>query len=138
MKVFVILFGLSSGIMVGAGVVAILILIGIVPRMAQITKTKLFIGLYEKLLILGTFLGSLISLQGMHLDLGRIGVLVSGLAYGIFIGFLSSGLTEVLDYIPIVSRRLKIPTIYLKYIVIAMLIGKVIGSFLGWRIIQGG
>ena len=64
--------------------------------------------------------------------------MISGLAYGIFIGFLSSGLAEVLDYIPITSRRLKIPTIYLKYIIISLSIGKVIGSFIGWKIIQGG
>ena len=138
MKVFIILFGLSSGIMVGSGVVAILILIGIIPRMAQISKTKSFIGLYEKLLIIGTLLGSLIYFHEIHLDIGRIGAVIAGLAYGIFVGFLSSGLTEVLDYIPIVSRRLRIPTVYLKYIIISLLIGKVIGSFLGWRIIEGG
>lgn len=138
MKVFIILFGLSSGIMVGAGVVAILILIGVIPRMAQVSKTKSFIMLYEKLLIIGALLGSLISLHDIHLDMGRVGTIISGLAYGVFVGFLSSGLTEVLDYIPMVSRRLKIPTICLKYIIISLLIGKVLGSFLGWRIIQGG
>ena len=40
--------------------------------------------------------------------------------------------------IPIASRRLKIPALYLKYIIISLLIGKVIGSFIGWKIIQGG
>lgn len=138
MKLFLIVFGLSSGIMVGAGVIALLILVGIIPRMAQISNTKAFISFYEKILIIGTLLGSFISIQNISISIGRIGVLVSGLAYGIFIGFLSSGLAEVLDYIPITSRRLKIPTIYLKYIIISLLIGKVIGSFIGWKIIQGG
>jgi stage V sporulation protein AB len=137
-KLFLIVFGLSSGIMVGAGVIALLILVGIIPRMAQISNTKAFISFYEKILIIGTLLGSFISIQNISISIGRIGVLVSGLAYGIFIGFLSSGLAEVLDYIPITSRRLKIPTIYLKYIIISLLIGKVIGSFIGWKIIQGG
>ena len=138
MKVFLILFGLSSGIMVGAGVIAILILVGIIPRMAQVSKTKEYIGVYEGLLVIGTFLGGLISIQNIHFDIGRMGAVIFGLAYGVFVGFLSSGLTEILDYIPVASRRLKIPTICFKYIIISMLIGKVVGSFIGWKIIQGG
>lgn len=138
MKLFLIIFGLSAGIMVGAGVIALLILVGIIPRMAQITKTKSFISYYEKILVIGTLLGSLISIQNISISIGRIGVLILGLSYGIYIGFLSSGLAEILDYIPIVSRRLKIPTLYLKYIIISLLIGKVIGAIIGWRIIEGG
>ena len=138
MRLFLIIFGLSAGIVVGAGVVALLILVGIIPRMAQITKTKSFISYYEKILVIGTLLGSLISIQNISISIGRIGVLILGLSYGIYIGFLSSGLAEILDYIPIVSRRLKIPTLYLKYIIISLLIGKVIGAMIGWRIIEGG
>ena len=138
MRLFLIIFGLSAGIMVGAGVVALLILVGIIPRMAQITKTKSFINYYEKILVIGTLLGSLISIQNISISIGRIGVLILGLSYWIYIGFLSSGLAEILDYIPIVSRRLKIPTLYLKYIIISLLIGKVIGAMIGWRIIEGG
>ena len=138
MKLFLIVFGLSSGIMVGSGVIALLILVGIIPRMSQISNTRSFVNFYEKILVIGTFLGALISIQNINISIGKIGVLVFGLAYGIFVGFLSSGLAEILDYIPIVSRRLKIPTLYLKYIIISLLIGKVIGSVIGWRIIQGG
>lgn len=138
MKLFLIIFGLSSGIMVGAGVISLLILVGIIPRMAQLSNTRSFINFYEKILVIGTFLGALISIQNISISIGKIGVIVLGLSYGIFVGFLSSGLAEILDYIPIASRRLKILTLYLKYIIISLLIGKVIGSFIGWKIIQGG
>ena len=138
MKLFLIIFGLSSGIMVGAGVISLLILVGIIPRMAQLSNTRSFINFYEKILVIGTFLGALISIQNISISIGKIGVIVFGLSYGIFVGFLSSGLAEILDYIPIASRRLKITTLYLKYIIISLLIGKVIGSFIGWKIIQGG
>ena len=138
MKLFLIIFGLSSGIMVGAGVISLLILVGIIPRMAQLSNTRSFINFYEKILVIGTFLGALISIQNISISIGKIGVIVFGLSYGIFVGFLSSGLAEILDYIPIASTRLKIPTLYLKYIIISLLIGKVIGSFIGWKIIQGG
>ena len=138
MKLFLIIFGLSSGIMVGAGVISLLILVGIIPRMAQLSNTRSFINFYEKILVIGNFLGALISIQNISISIGKIGVIVFGLSYGIFVGFLSSGLAEILDYTPIASRRLKIPTLYLKYIIISLLIGKVIGSFIGWKIIQGG
>ena len=139
MKLFLIIFGLSSGIMVGAGVISLLILVGIIPRMAQLSNTRSFINFYEKILVIGTFLGALISIQNISISIGKIGVIVFGLSYGIFVGFLSSGLAEILDHIPIdLEQRLKIPTLYLKYIIISLLIGKVIGSFIGWKIIQGG
>lgn len=138
MKILLIILGLSSGITVGAGVVAILTLVGVVPRMAQISNTKNYIGMYERILVVGSLLGALISIQNISLNIGKMPTIIAGISYGIFIGFLSSGLTEVLDYIPVVSRRMKIPVIYLKYIIIAMVIGKVIGSFVGWTIIKGG
>ena len=124
MKILIlIIWGLSSGIMVGAGVISLLVLVGVIPRMAQVGKTSNYITFYEKVLVLGAIVTSLVIL---------------GVCYGIFIGFLSSGLTEVLDYIPTISRRLKIPSLYLKYIIISLIIGKVIGSFVGWNIIKGG
>lgn len=135
MKLFIILFGFSSGIMVGSGVVAILILVGIIPRLSQLSNTKNYINFYEYLLVIGTFLGSILSLHNIGINIGRIGVIICGLSYGIFVGCLSSGITEVLDYIPVVSRRLKIPVVYLKYIIWSLLIGKVLGSFIGWKII---
>ena len=138
MKLFLIIFGISCGLMVGSGVIGILILVGIIPRMAQISKTKDYIGLYECLLIIGTFIGSLISIQNLNFKIGWVGAIVFGLCYGVFVGFLSSGIAEVLDYIPIICRRVNISTMYFKYIIICLLIGKVIGSLIGWTIIQGG
>ncbi|MFI3210990.1 MAG: stage V sporulation protein AB [Peptostreptococcaceae bacterium] len=133
-----LLIGFSSGAMVGAGVLSLLVLVGIIPRLSQVSKTANFIVLYEKILIFGAIFGSLISIQGFKINIGFLFVLIVGICYGIFVGFLSSGLAEVLDYIPIVSRRLKIPTLYLKYVIISLIIGKVIGSFVGWKIINGG
>lgn len=138
MKLFLIIFGISCGLMVGSGVIGILILVGIIPRMAQISKTKDYISLYECLLIIGTFIGSLISIQNLNFKIGWVGAIVFGLCYGVFVGFLSSGIAEVLDYIPIICRRVNISTMYFKYIIICLLIGKVIGSLIGWTIIQGG
>ena len=69
MKLFLIIFGLSSGIMVGAGVISLLILVGIIPRMAQLSNTRSFINFYEKILVIGTFLGALISIQNISISI---------------------------------------------------------------------
>lgn len=135
MKIFLIVFGLSSGVMVGAGVIAMLVLVGLVPRISHVSNTIPFIGVYERLLIIGTCLGSVLSLQNHNLKMDGVIVIIAGIGYGIFLGFLSSGIAEVIDYIPTISRRLKLPTICLKYIIISLIIGKVIGSLLGWIII---
>lgn len=121
--------------MVGAGVVSVLILIGIVPRISHVTNTKEFVNLYESLLVLGTFVGSILSLHNIGINGGKILTITAGLSYGVFLGFLSSGITEIIYYIPVLSRRLKLPSVYLKYIVISLIVGKVIGSLVGWAII---
>jgi stage V sporulation protein AB len=46
--------------------------------MAQISNTKAFISFYEKILIIGTLLGSFISIQNISISIGRIGVLIFG------------------------------------------------------------
>ncbi len=137
MEIILIFIGISCGIMVGAGVISILILVGIVPRMAQISNTKKYISFYERLLIIGSIIGSLISIQNFTFKIGLGGVIFIGVCYGVFVGFLSSGLTEVLEYIPTVSRRLNISYSYLKYLIISLIFGKVIGSFITWSMIGG-
>ncbi len=137
MEIILIFIGISCGIMVGAGVISILILVGIIPRMAQISNTKKYISFYERLLIIGSIIGSLISIQNFTFKIGLVGVIFIGVCYGVFVGFLSSGLTEVLEYIPTVSRRLNISYSYLKYLIISLIFGKVIGSFITWSMIGG-
>ena len=134
MLILIILFGFSGGIVVGSGVVALLTLLGIVPRICQVINTLKYFKFYELILIIGCVLGSIFSLFKIRLNLDTSSVIISGITYGIFIGFLSSSLAEVLDYIPVVSRRLKIAAEYTKYIIFALLIGKTLGSLLGWTV----
>ena len=47
-KLFLVFFGVSSGLLVSAGVFAFIAAIGIVPRMAWRTKTNHFIRFYEE------------------------------------------------------------------------------------------
>ena len=134
MLILIILFAFSGGAVVGSGVVALLTLLGIVPRLCQVSNTFKYVKIYELILIIGCIFGSIFSLFNIKFNFGTPSVIIMGITYGIFIGFLSSALAEVLDYIPVASRRLKIATQYTKYIIFSLLLGKTLGSFLGWTI----
>jgi stage V sporulation protein AB len=50
---------------------------------------------------------------------------------GIFIGMLAAALTEVVNVIPIMAKRLKMQ-VHLVYLIMAMTMGKVAGSLFEW------
>lgn len=54
---FIIFVGLGGGITVGAGFVAFLTVMGIIPRLMQLTKTMRFVQAYEAAVILGAVCG---------------------------------------------------------------------------------
>ena len=49
--------GLSSGTVVAGGIFAFIAIIGVVPRLAQKTKTEKYIMIYEDAITLGGILG---------------------------------------------------------------------------------
>ncbi|WP_099192456.1 stage V sporulation protein AB [Tepidibacter mesophilus] len=132
---FIAILGFSEGIVVGSGIVALLTLLDIIPRLCQITKTYNYIGRYEYMLISGAFAGSLCSLTNIRFNFGIIYVILFGSFYGIFIGMLASALAEAVDVIPVMQRRLNIQGM-IKYIIIILLIGKTVGSIVNWTILK--
>ncbi|OPJ56724.1 stage V sporulation protein AB [Alkalithermobacter paradoxus] len=132
---FLMLIGFSEGVVVGSGVVALLTLLDIIPRLCQITGTYHYISLYQIILISATFCGSMFSLMNYSLGLGVYFLIFSGLTYGIFVGMLASALAEAVDVIPIIERRLKIDG-YIKYIILSLILGKSFGSILNWTILN--
>ncbi len=123
------IFGFSSGVAVSAGVFAFIAAIGIIPRMAQRSKTEKYIRLYEDIILLGGLFGS----TAMFVDyrLAPIPILVAGyaLAIGIFIGVLAMALAEVLNVMPILLRRTRI-TKGLPWLILCFALGKMVGSIL--------
>ena len=129
--VVVPLVGLSNGIIVGAGIVALLSVLQIIPRFAQITRTYNYIRLYEDVIIVGAVIASIVSLIGIGINLGKFVVIIVGFSMGIFIGLLASALAEVLNVMPVIIRRFRLDG-YTIFIVYSLIFGKVIGSFLNW------
>lgn len=128
------IIGISSGIMVSAGVFTVLFVVGLVPRFAGRTDTARCELFYEECLIFGAVLADVLSvfpIKGSlggspHVLLTMLLVLI-GIFAGIFVGCLSIALAEVLDGIPIFARRVKLK-MGVSIAVLAVALGKIAGS----------
>ncbi|MFA5524615.1 MAG: stage V sporulation protein AB [Tissierellales bacterium] len=126
---------LSGGIFVGSAVAAFITLLDIVPRLAQVTNTSDKIGIYEISLIVSAVFFSLLTLTGLSIGIkSNILLILIGFTFGSFVGLLASALAEVLNVMPILFRRAKIEK-YVLVVLIAIALGKMVGSFFSWSII---
>lgn len=136
------IMGISSGLMVSAGVFTVLFVVGLVPRFAGRTNTAKFEILYEEFLIFGAILADVLSVFPIKSSIGKFvtgmsgsGVLLNaililiGIFAGIFVGCLSIALAEVLDGIPIFARRIRLK-MGLSIAVLAVALGKIAGSLI--------
>lgn len=126
-----IIIGFSSGLIVGAAYVALLIVLGVIPRMVQLVKYKRFVSYVTIALILGVLSGTYLSFSNEATDYLRVVLLLWGLFHGIFIGMLAAALVEVLNVFPLLSRRLRLEN-YMLALLMALVFGKVIGSLFQW------
>ncbi|MFA9556072.1 stage V sporulation protein AB [Evansella sp. AB-rgal1] len=126
-----VLIGLSGGLAVGSGLVAFLTVLGIIPRLANLTRTKELLTYYEKAVILGSLCGVWFSLGVPMFSFSALVLVIIGLACGLFIGMLAAALTEVLNVFPILAKRIgmKEMTVWLLW---AIVLGKIAGSLYHW------
>lgn len=124
-----IITGLGAGIVMAGAIFAFIAVIGIVPRFAQKTKTEKFIKLYEEMIIFGGIFGAFTIFLDFYVPIGKIGAMIYGLSTGIFYGALAISLAEVLNVIPIISRRTGIKR-QLNFFVLCLALGKLLGSLL--------
>lgn len=132
----VIIIGLSGGLAVGSGYVAFLSVLGILPRLVQLSKTSFFIRGYEAAIIIGSMIGCVISFSTYSFSFPFPLLLFIGLNCGIFVGMLAAALTEVLNVLPILAKR-----IYAEHAVVwfltALALGKMVGSLFQWLYFLG-
>lgn len=62
-SVMIIFLGLAGGVAVGSGFVAFLTVLGIIPRLMRLTKTRAYIQAYEWAVIVGAVFGGWESLN---------------------------------------------------------------------------
>ncbi len=118
------IFGVSFGMLAAAGVFTVFVAVGLVPRFAGKTHTAGKVLLYEEMVIFGTLVGAAFSIfpetgklfasfrsgfPGHHVWwewLGNTLLAVIGIFSGMFVGSLALAIAEMLDSIPIFTRRI--------------------------------
>lgn len=127
--------GLAGGFSVGSAFVALLIVLDLIPRLVQLTRAHRRSLLFESALLSGALYW--ICADQFHWKLGwPIGVLLLPAVFqGLFVGMFAAALTEVLNVIPIVTKRFRLMT-YLFPLLMAMVLGKVAGSLIDWLLLR--
>lgn len=128
-QVFMALVGLSAGTVVAGGIFALIIALGVIGRFAGWTHTAKYIFWYEDAVALGGILGNLISIYQFRLPVGQVGLGIMGLFIGIFVGAWAMALTEIVNIIPIFTRRILLRR-GMELIILFMALGRSLGSLL--------
>jgi len=118
--------GFSFGVLSSAGVFTVLVAVGLIPRFAEKTHTGRFVLLYEEMVVLGTITGCFFSIFPQYSQFGAAlerwfpkqpivkevsGQVLNGcfgLFSGMFVGCLALAIAEMLDSIPIFTRRVSL------------------------------
>lgn len=123
------LLALASGLVIAGGVFAFIASIGIVPRFAKKTNTEGQIHLYEACIVAGGIFGTTILSFDYSLPIGAVGAALFALGIGVFVGCMAVSLAEIMDVIPILTRRGHI-TKGLPCFILCIALGKLAGSIL--------
>ncbi len=103
-----VFIGLAGGLAVGSGFVAFISVLGIIPRLVQLSKSKTYLEFYEWAVVLGALFGIFISFTHIDIPVPIIIEMFWGLLHGVFIGMLAAALTEVLNVFPILAKRIRL------------------------------
>jgi len=126
-----LIMAFGGGVTVGTAAAAFFSVLQVIPRLVQVTQTRNSIVLYQYMIIISFILFTFVYFFDFNLNLSKYLAIPMGLIYGIIIGLISSALAEVLNVIPVLSKKLKIKD-DLKYIIITLVVGKVAGSLYYW------
>lgn len=140
-------FALAGGMIVSGGVFTVFVAVGLIPRFADKTQTANHILLYEEMVIWGTITGSFFSVYSslgqigywvknsiqlnpiMWENVGKVMLSIIGIFSGMFVGCLALAIAEMLDTIPIFSRRIQFKK-GLGIAVICVAVGKMMGALI--------
>lgn len=125
--------GLSGGAVVGAGVFAFFMVLGVVTRAMDIGRTEGYEKAYKIAILLGSLISTFIYIFDLGIKAHRGWLIAVGLFMGTFVGMVASALAEVLNVIPFLSINMGIDGwVYL--LITAIILGKVVGSIIYWMV----
>lgn len=144
------IIGVSSGLIVSAGVFTVLISVGLIPRFAGKMHVARKIFVLEEMVVFGTLFGGFFSVfsdwgmvgefvrrynllgngtEGLWKMIGTVFLLIFGVFAGIFVGCLALAIAEMLNTIPVFARRIGFRH-GLGIAILAVAMGKLIGSLI--------
>ena len=128
--------GLSAGFTTASALFALIVTIGVISRLAQMTHTETCIHWYEKCFMAGCTVGNTVYLFEVSLQwIPAIGIGIWGLFMGIYLGCFIGALAEVLQLFPFMIKRLHLKK-GTKWFLIGISGGKVIGALLDFLYIN--
>lgn len=134
-NIILAIIGLASGFAVASGIFAFIMSLGIIERMADVTRTVRHIKLYETIVLAGAVSGNILSVYHFNINIGVPGMIIIGLFSGVFTGMVAIALIEILESIPIMFRRSNIHK-GLSFVILCIAFGKLFGSLIqfakGW------
>jgi len=128
-----VFIGISGGVAVGSGMVAFLVVLDIIPRLAQITRSFRHIRWFEGAVIGGSVCWTVLDFFDWRQSFYPMSAALIGLFAGCFVGMLAAALTEVINVLPILAKRIGMESV-MAWLLMAMVFGKVLGSLLDWLI----
>ncbi|MWC28406.1 stage V sporulation protein AB [Paenibacillus sp. MMS18-CY102] len=133
---FVALLGLGGGLAVGSGLVSLLIILDLIPRLAQLGNAYRHSVWFETAVIAGALYWTFADFMdwSLHWQL-PVALPVAGLFDGLFVGMLAAALTEVMNVLPILAKRIGLAR-HITALVLAMVLGKTAGSLFDWLYYQ--
>lgn len=135
-QILLAFIGVSSGVVISAGLFAFIVELGVIANFADRTHTADHILLYEDCTVLGAIFGNLLSIFRPQFAGLKFLLPVLGLLSGMFVGCWAMSLAEVVNVFPIFIRRLKIVR-YTAAFILSMALGRGAGAFLhffnGWQ-----
>ena len=131
MKGFILgLIGLSSGFTVASALFALIATIGVLNRLAQVTRSAKNIRWYEICYMAGGIIGNGVYLYQMPLPGGSLlGPGLGGLFIGIYTGCFIGALAEVVNIFPILFHRIRLRQ-GMKALIWSVAAGKSVGGMI--------
>lgn len=126
---FEVVVGFSSGVLIGAIFIALLIIFNMIPRILQLFYLPFKGKVIAFALVCGGVLGTFLSFTSITVEVNYIFLVVWGIFHGIFNGMLAAALLEVLHVFPLLAHRVGLKK-YTGLFLFALLLGKVCGSIL--------
>lgn len=142
---FLVILGVSYGVLSAAGVFTVLVAVGLVPRFAGKTHTVRKVILFEEMIIFGTLAGGFLTvfpeycqfgawwqqlfpeMRELILGAGITAQIIFGIFAGMFVGCLALAVAEMLDSIPILTRRISFRH-GIGVVILGVALGKLCGS----------